>query len=1147
MKILAIRGQNLASLARTFEVDLEHGPLAGVGLFAITGPVGAGKSTLLDALCLPLFDQTPRLHGRGGPLVGDDTQDPADWLRANDPRTLLRRDATEGFAEVDFTGRDGGRYRARWSVRRARRRIDGRVQEQELSLHDLDRGTVVTAGRRSDVLLAVRQRLGLDFAQFCRSVLLAQGEFAAFLRAPADERARLLETLTGAEIYRRLSKAAHERARVALLEVEKLQQQIDAQQVLPDEPRQGLERDLLRLREDLRMAELGTNLAQEHVRWHEVAAGHRQRESEAVVALRMAIEADQAAAPRKERLQAASRALAVVPRWQLAQEAGEQEATANEAEQRAAAALLQQRHTMDQAERRWASAFEHTFASPPVGEPPPVLAEFARWRPLLVQGQQLEHERARLAEGLPRHLRAVHDAEVAVARAGEQLAAATRALQPVQQRLAVAEANATAWANVPLPERRAALEAQRSALARNERCVADWLRAAQRAEQAAGRWQAADAALATTVAERTAAAAALAVAETAVQRCREQVDGLRQRQALAAFSAQLAAGVPCPLCGSAEHPAPLHHDDGELVVAGRALEATERVLQKARMRLDKAASDEAAAQRDRQRSDEERTTAASELVAAQRAFSSEAGVALDLAAARAAVEAAAHTFAEQRDAGQRDEAAAKAAQLELQQALNAVRDAERGMHERRQLLGEATAALDRARHEAAQAQAAIAAAAVRAQEIAAALEPACESLPGGAAALVRPSGNRPTGERRVGDRSAADRLAADRATGDQEAGDRGSVDRAAGDRLSGDGPARDRLSGDCVFSDRLSGDRVPGDRVAALQALADELATRRAAAVALQAAQLAHQQATMVAAGARQQRQRAHTELLRALAVDGLELASVEAAARLGADGIERAARELRELEDAVTQARSALQVIAQERQRHEAHARPAMDVDEARQAVQQARASAAAIEARVAELRGRLFADTLVRRQRDELAPRLEAARATQGVWLRLDELIGSSTGDSFAVFAQGLTLDLLLVEANRRLAELARRYRLQRNRGGELDFVVVDLDLGGSARSLMSLSGGETFLVSLALALALATLAAPRSRVETLFLDEGFGTLDAAALEQALGALDALQAAGCQVGIISHVDGIAERIGAQVVVQPEGAGQSRVVARVR
>ena len=147
MKILAIRGHNLASLARSFEIDLANGPLRDVGLFAITGPVGAGKSTLLDALCLALFDRTPRLSNRGGVQVGDDVASRDEWLRSNDPRTLLRRDAIEGHAEVDFTGRDGNRYRAKWSVRRARRRPDGRVQDQEMALRDLDRNVVVASGR----------------------------------------------------------------------------------------------------------------------------------------------------------------------------------------------------------------------------------------------------------------------------------------------------------------------------------------------------------------------------------------------------------------------------------------------------------------------------------------------------------------------------------------------------------------------------------------------------------------------------------------------------------------------------------------------------------------------------------------------------------------------------------------------------------------------------------------------------------------------------------------------------------------------------------------------------------------------------------------------------------------------------------------
>ena len=321
MRILAIRGRNLASLARAFEVDLEHGPLAGVGLFAITGPVGAGKSTLLDAMCLPLFDQTPRLRGRGGSPVGDADEDPEAWLRANDPRTLLRRDAAEGFAEVDFVGRDGARYRAHWAVRRARRRPDGRVQEQELSLRDLDRGIVVASGRRSEVLAAIQQRLGLDFAQFCRSVLLAQGDFAAFLQAPADERAKLLETLTGAGIYRRLSRAAHERRRVEERAVDTLRAQMEGQSPLAAPERAELERMQERWSKQVAMCEIAASLASKYVTWHETAELQRAAEAAATDALHAALAANAAAEPQRIALARLQRAMAVVPRQELATQA----------------------------------------------------------------------------------------------------------------------------------------------------------------------------------------------------------------------------------------------------------------------------------------------------------------------------------------------------------------------------------------------------------------------------------------------------------------------------------------------------------------------------------------------------------------------------------------------------------------------------------------------------------------------------------------------------------------------------------------------------------------------------------------------------------------------------------------------------------
>jgi len=287
--------------------------------------------------------------------------------------------------------------------------------------------------------------------------------------------------------------------------------------------------------------------------------------------------------------------------------------------------------------------------------------------------------------------------------------------------------------------------------------------------------------------------------------------------------------------------------------------------------------------------------------------------------------------------------------------------------------------------------------------------------------------------------------------------------------------------------------------------------------------------------------------LEQALAAAGVAQRDVTEAAQLGAAAITAEGESLLGLHKQVDHHRAVLQERVEQRKSHEQHDRPELDEADAKDALDQARRSGEEVGKQKAEVQARLLADDAVRRLREQLAPALAKAERDLEVWAALDDLIGSSGGDAFVVFAQGLTLDLLLTEANRRLHEIARRYRLQRNHGGEMDFVVVDLDLGGSPRSLQTLSGGETFLVSLSLALALATLAAPRSRVETLFLDEGFGTLDAQHLEQALGALDTLQAAGCQVGVISHVEGIAERIGACVDVEPQGGGQSRVRARAR
>ena len=133
MKILAVRGENISSLQSFFEVDFSKEPLASAGVFAISGPTGAGKSTLLDAICLALYQTTPRLSVAPSKDVAVPDADNKE-ISVSDPRNLLRRGATSGWCEVDYVGVDRNQYRARWSVKRAYNSTKGKLQSPQVQL-----------------------------------------------------------------------------------------------------------------------------------------------------------------------------------------------------------------------------------------------------------------------------------------------------------------------------------------------------------------------------------------------------------------------------------------------------------------------------------------------------------------------------------------------------------------------------------------------------------------------------------------------------------------------------------------------------------------------------------------------------------------------------------------------------------------------------------------------------------------------------------------------------------------------------------------------------------------------------------------------------------------------------------------------------
>ena len=174
MRILAIRGKNLASLRGEFEVRLDRPPISSSNLFSISGPTGSGKSTLLDALCLALYGKTPRLSDEGGHAIGAPGEDEKLRLKSNDARALLSRGTADGFAEVDFQGADGKRYKATWRVHRARNL--GRFQTQTMALVDLDSGDTISS-QITEVRQAIEMRVGFTFEEFKRTVLLPQFEF----------------------------------------------------------------------------------------------------------------------------------------------------------------------------------------------------------------------------------------------------------------------------------------------------------------------------------------------------------------------------------------------------------------------------------------------------------------------------------------------------------------------------------------------------------------------------------------------------------------------------------------------------------------------------------------------------------------------------------------------------------------------------------------------------------------------------------------------------------------------------------------------------------------------------------------------------------------------------------------------------------
>jgi exonuclease SbcC len=1134
MRILSLRLKNLNSLKGEWKIDFTAEPFRDNGLFAITGPTGAGKTTLLDAICLALYHRTPRMDRVGG------------------ENELMTRHTADCLAEVEFEVKGEG-YRAFWSQRRARDKADGALQGAKAELARLN-GEIIS-DKLSEKPREVERLTGLDFERFTKSMLLAQGGFAAFLEAGANQRAELLEELTGTDIYGQISMRVYERAKATEARLAELQAQARGVELLSDEARAELAEEAGRLAGDEQALQQQLTRVQGERQWRLELARSEAALQNANLQHEQAQQALQNAAGDLQQLADSEPAVRLLPLYRAQQDATRRLAQTEQELQ----GCETRRQTCDQQRLRglWqARAFSAQVADQQQAEMDTLVqrrdaldqqlasqsshaetaSRLADWRSRFQARQVCLANIADTQKRQQREAQRLHELNLQAANLQQQLAGQQATLAPLQEQQAVLQQR---WQQTLAGRSETDWRNDWQRLLKRGSDLRQLQQLDERRRQLAGLIEQAEALLGQRRQDLTGKQAELASLRERYRLLKqhEQDQGrlLQQEQRiqeLEHYRAHLQPGEACPLCGSLEHPAVEAYQALDVSQTQQALNAAQAELSRLTEHGQTLAAEEARLQAEISQTSERLEECLQQLKGLAGDWQQQC-VALGLNTEAPNLGGEQERQAAELGAAQSTLDALETLKIQLEAARSALQQAQA---EEQHLVRE----LAEAEKQPLAVQAGLDGLARQLQQLQAQHGDSDARLAGELASLgyELPADS----DHWLREREAE--LAAW-----QQAQKQCQVLHEQVQQLQPRVQAAQQAAQS--WQQRWI---EAGEQALAAESAVDDAseALRKAEALLAEAERLAaalqgqHQSLSKRFSEEQVQQQETVQAWQQALVQSpfadeaGFLVACLDEQQR----SILQARKE--QLQNALAAARALHQSASETLARLRAEPRTELDLEQLDEQLQQVGEAHKTMSQRQGEIRAQLQGDDARRQSQQALFTQIAEQQQVCGVWQHLNGLIGSADGAKYRKFAQGLTLDHLVYLANQQLERLHGRYQLSRRAGANLELEVIDTWQADVARDTRTLSGGESFLVSLALALALSDLVSHKTSIDSLFLDEGFGTLDGETLEIALDALDSLNASGKTIGIISHVEALKERIPVQLKVSKGvGLGYSTLDAR--